>query len=134
MLRARGGHGRRGWTWLRRGCDGHKGNRRVRSVQDDHLPRWPASGGGRAAIAGDAIATGPLGHISESVIVGDGEITALILVFGPLRISRLPSLTVTAHPEGVSHAHATRVWTVISSNQPDAPRGGVRWGGRPERC
>jgi hypothetical protein len=70
VLRARGGHGRRGRSGLGRGGDGHTLNRRVRPVHDDHLPRWPASGGGRAAIAGDAIATGPLGHISESVIGG----------------------------------------------------------------
>jgi hypothetical protein len=40
MLRARGGHGRRGRTALQRGGDGHKLNRRVRPVRDDHLPRW----------------------------------------------------------------------------------------------
>jgi hypothetical protein len=40
VLRARGGHGRRGRSWLRRGSDGHKLNRRVRPVHDDHLPRW----------------------------------------------------------------------------------------------
>jgi hypothetical protein len=42
MLRARGGHGRRERSWLRRGSDGYKLNRRVRPVQDDHLPRWQA--------------------------------------------------------------------------------------------
>jgi hypothetical protein len=40
MLRARGGHGRRGRTLLPLGSDGHKLNRRVRPVQGDHLPRW----------------------------------------------------------------------------------------------
>jgi hypothetical protein len=40
MLRARGGHGRRGRPWLWRSSDGHKLNRRVRPVHDDHLPRW----------------------------------------------------------------------------------------------
>jgi hypothetical protein len=40
VLRARGGHGRRGPTVLQRGGDGHKLNRRVRPVHDDHLPRW----------------------------------------------------------------------------------------------
>jgi hypothetical protein len=43
MLRARGGHGRRGPTALRRGGDGHKVNRRVRLVHDDHLPCWQAA-------------------------------------------------------------------------------------------
>jgi hypothetical protein len=37
MLRARGGHDRRGPTTLQRGGDGHKLNRRVRPVHDDHL-------------------------------------------------------------------------------------------------
>jgi hypothetical protein len=40
VLRARGGHGRRGPTALQGGGDGHKLNRRVRPVHDDHLPRW----------------------------------------------------------------------------------------------
>src|SRR5829696_473895 len=40
VLRARGGHGRRGPTALHRGGDGHKLHRRVRPVRDDHLPRW----------------------------------------------------------------------------------------------
>jgi hypothetical protein len=40
VLRARGGHGRRGRSGLGRGGDGHTLNRRVRPVHDDHLPRW----------------------------------------------------------------------------------------------
>ena len=40
VLRARGGHGRRGPTALQGGGDGHKLYRRVRPVHDDHLPRW----------------------------------------------------------------------------------------------
>jgi hypothetical protein len=40
LLQARGGHGRRGPRWLGSGSDGHKLNRRVRPVRDDHLPRW----------------------------------------------------------------------------------------------
>jgi hypothetical protein len=43
MLRARGGHGRRGPTVLQRGGDGPNLNRRVRPVHDDHLPGWQAS-------------------------------------------------------------------------------------------
>jgi hypothetical protein len=43
VLRARGGHGRRGRLWLRRGGDGHKLNRRVRLVQGNHLPCWQAA-------------------------------------------------------------------------------------------
>jgi hypothetical protein len=39
VLRARGGHGRRGQHWVQLGSDGHKLNRRVGPVQDDHLPR-----------------------------------------------------------------------------------------------
>jgi hypothetical protein len=39
-LRARGGHGRRASTALQPVGDAHKLNRRVRPVQDDHLPRW----------------------------------------------------------------------------------------------
>ena len=42
MLRPRGGHGRRGPSWIGRSSDGHKLNRRVRSSRDDHLPRWQA--------------------------------------------------------------------------------------------
>ena len=42
VLRARGGHGRRGPTALQRGGDGHKLNRRVRPVQGYHLHRWQA--------------------------------------------------------------------------------------------
>jgi hypothetical protein len=42
LLRARGGHGRRGPGWLGSGSDGHKLNRRVRPDRDDHLPRWQA--------------------------------------------------------------------------------------------
>jgi hypothetical protein len=42
MLRARGGHGRRGSTALQRGGDGYKLNRRVRPVRSDYLPRWQA--------------------------------------------------------------------------------------------
>ena len=45
MLRARGGHGRRGPTALQLGGDGYKLNRRVRPVQDDHLARWQGSDG-----------------------------------------------------------------------------------------
>jgi hypothetical protein len=44
LLRARGGHDRRGPSSLGSGSDGHKLNRRVRSVRDDHLPRWHGSG------------------------------------------------------------------------------------------
>jgi hypothetical protein len=40
MLRARGGHGRRGPTAFQHGGDGHKLNRRARFVHGDHLPRW----------------------------------------------------------------------------------------------
>jgi SAM-dependent methyltransferase len=46
VLRARGGHGRRRPTALQRGGDGHKLNRRVRPVHDDHLPRWQVADGG----------------------------------------------------------------------------------------
>jgi hypothetical protein len=42
MLRARGGHGRRGRTRLGRCSDGHHLNRRVRPVLGDHLPHWQA--------------------------------------------------------------------------------------------
>jgi hypothetical protein len=48
VLRARGGRGRRGPTALQRGGDGHKLNRRVRPVHDDHLPRWQALAKGAA--------------------------------------------------------------------------------------
>jgi hypothetical protein len=48
MLPARGGHGRRGPTALQRGGDGHKLNRRVRPVHDDHLPRWQVAEGDTA--------------------------------------------------------------------------------------
>jgi hypothetical protein len=48
ILRARGGHGRRGPSWLRRGIGGHKLNRRVRPVHGDHLPRWQAAQSGAA--------------------------------------------------------------------------------------
>jgi hypothetical protein len=47
ILRACGGHGRRERSWHRPGSDGHKLNRRVRSVQDDHLPCWQAAGAAR---------------------------------------------------------------------------------------
>jgi hypothetical protein len=40
MLRARGGHGRRGPTVLQRGSDGHKLTWRVRLILSGHLPRW----------------------------------------------------------------------------------------------
>ena len=43
VLRARGGHGRRGPGALQRGGNGYKLNRRVRPVHDDHLPRWQAA-------------------------------------------------------------------------------------------
>jgi hypothetical protein len=48
-LGARGGHGRRGRPWLRRGSNGHKLNRRVRLVHHDHLHRWqgPSARGSR---------------------------------------------------------------------------------------
>ena len=49
MLRAHEGHGRRRQLWLRRGGDGHKVNRRVRPVYDDHVPRWQEPGGLAAA-------------------------------------------------------------------------------------
>jgi hypothetical protein len=45
VSRARGGHDRRGRSWLRAGSDGHKLNRRVRLVHAGHLSRWQASGG-----------------------------------------------------------------------------------------
>jgi hypothetical protein len=48
LLRARGGHGRRGPTALRPGGDGHKLNRRVKLVHDNHLPHWQAPRGGAA--------------------------------------------------------------------------------------
>jgi hypothetical protein len=47
LLRARGGHGRRGSRWLGSGSGGHKLYRRVRPVRDDHLPRWQVAGGAR---------------------------------------------------------------------------------------
>jgi hypothetical protein len=49
LLRARGGHGRRGRTALQRGGDGDKLNRRVRPVQGDHLPRWQVLAEGRGS-------------------------------------------------------------------------------------
>jgi hypothetical protein len=49
MLRARRGHGRRGSPVLQRAGDGHKLNRRVRPVRDDHLHRRQAVAGGAAA-------------------------------------------------------------------------------------
>jgi len=48
VLRARGGHGRRGPTALQRAGAVHKLNRRVRPVHDDHLPRWQVVGDGAA--------------------------------------------------------------------------------------
>jgi hypothetical protein len=39
VLRARGGHGRRGRSWVWPGSDADRLNRRVRLVHDDHLPR-----------------------------------------------------------------------------------------------
>jgi hypothetical protein len=47
LLRARGGHGRRGPTALQRNGDGHKLNRRARPGHDDHLPCWQESQGAR---------------------------------------------------------------------------------------
>ena len=47
MVRARGGHGRRGRSWLCRGGNGHMLNRRVRPFRGDHLPRWQAPEGVR---------------------------------------------------------------------------------------
>jgi hypothetical protein len=47
MLRARGGHVRRGRTRLGRGSDGYELNRRVRPVHDDHLPRSKRPEGAR---------------------------------------------------------------------------------------
>jgi hypothetical protein len=57
MLRARGGHGRRGRTRLQPGGDGHNLNRRVRPVRGDHLPRWQEPGGLAAAGLGDSNST-----------------------------------------------------------------------------
>jgi hypothetical protein len=51
MLRARGGHGRRGRAALQRGGEGHQLDQRVRFVLSDHLPRWQAPAG-RAAVPG----------------------------------------------------------------------------------
>jgi len=48
VLRARGGHGRRGRRWLRRGGDGHQLGRRVMPVFGDHLPRWQVAEGDTA--------------------------------------------------------------------------------------
>jgi hypothetical protein len=43
VLRARGGHGRRGRTRLRPAAVGHQLGRWARLVQADHLPRWQAA-------------------------------------------------------------------------------------------
>jgi hypothetical protein len=51
VLRARGGHGRRGRTRLRPAAVGHQLGRWARLVHADHLPRWQAAGG-RAAAGG----------------------------------------------------------------------------------
>ena len=48
MLRARGGHGRRGSTSSQPGGDGHRLNRRVRPVQGHRLPRWQVAEGSAA--------------------------------------------------------------------------------------
>ena len=49
VLRAGGGHGRRGPTALQHGGDGHKLNWRVRPVHDDHYLVGKPSAGGAAA-------------------------------------------------------------------------------------
>src|SRR5215211_468812 len=74
MLRARGGHGRRGPAALQRDGDGHKLNRRVRPVHDDHLPRWQAP---YYRCAADLSAVGPLlhGH-GEAIAAQLGAIAA----------------------------------------------------------
>src|SRR4029450_10846047 len=50
--------GRRGPTALQRGGDGHKLNRRVRPVDDDHLSHWQALIEGAAAPCRLAVAEG----------------------------------------------------------------------------
>jgi hypothetical protein len=55
LLRARGGHGRRGQSWFQRAGDGHKLDRRVRPVHDN-LPRWQALIEGAAASCRLAVA------------------------------------------------------------------------------
>ena len=59
MLRAQWGHGRQ--DDIARSLEAMVASWAggVRPVQDDRMPRWLASGGGRIAVAGDAIATGP---------------------------------------------------------------------------
>jgi hypothetical protein len=47
VLRARGGHGRRGPIALQHGGDGHKLILEVRPVHVDHLPRWQGAAGAR---------------------------------------------------------------------------------------
>jgi hypothetical protein len=55
LLRARGGHGRRGRSWRRRSDDGHKLNWRVRPVHCDHLSRWQVAGGDAAVSSIDIV-------------------------------------------------------------------------------
>jgi hypothetical protein len=66
LLRARGGHGRRGPRWLGGGGDGDKLNRRVRPVHDDHLPRWQVAGGARQWNTGGLASRAMLVEVSRA--------------------------------------------------------------------
>jgi hypothetical protein len=59
LLRARGGHGRRGPSWFAPSSHGRHLNRRVRLVLGDHLPRWQAPVRAHGRPVGRQTATSP---------------------------------------------------------------------------
>jgi len=87
MLRARGGHGRRGRRSSKPGGDGHQLYRRAGPAHDDHLPRWQGPDGARGssrthlrsfrlaeAISLDALDSGAAACSNSEVLAVGGEL------------------------------------------------------------
>ena len=87
MLRAGGGHGRRGRRSSKPGGDGHQLYRRAGPAHDDHLPRWQGPDGARGssrthlrsfrlaeAISLDALDSGAAACSNSEVLAVGGEL------------------------------------------------------------
>jgi len=87
MLRAGGGHGRRGRRSSKPGGDGHQLYRRAGPAHDDHLPRWQGPEGARGssrthlrsfrlaeAISLDALDSGAAACSNSEVLAVEGEL------------------------------------------------------------
>jgi hypothetical protein len=123
VLRARGGHGRRGPIALQHGGDGHKLNWRVRPVHVDHLPRWQGAAGAR--------------QLCELVRVrGLGRAAATCGARGSVSwTDEGPAMTVVVRCGLLAHDSDVALWSPLQEGnaEGDGPSLGGRVEARPPR-